>query len=66
LFKGDVGHFPENLGSQAIYRKKKIYLPDEIAKKLHLKDWDRVEFMVKERITVSLKITKKAQQKTFC
>jgi bifunctional DNA-binding transcriptional regulator/antitoxin component of YhaV-PrlF toxin-antitoxin module len=48
---------------QATYHKKKIYVPDAIAEKLHLKDGDKVEYSVQGEDAVSLKIKRKKSAK---
>lgn len=50
---------------QATYHKKKIYVPDEVAKKLRLKDGDKVEYVMQEDEgdTVKLKIERRRSAK---
>lgn len=44
---------------QATYHKKKIYVPEEIAKKINLKDGDKVEYVIQGEDIIELKINRK-------
>lgn len=44
---------------QSTYHKKKIYVPDEVAKKLNLKDGDKVEYVIQGEDSIELKINRK-------
>ncbi len=49
---------------QATYhKKKKICVPDQVVKKLHLKDGAKVEYLVSGEDTVELKINRKSSAK---
>jgi len=48
---------------QTTYHKKKLYVPNEIAKKLGLKDGDKVEFAIRGEDTVELKINRRKSGK---
>lgn len=48
---------------QATYHKKKIYVPDEISKKLHLKDGDKVEYVIQGEDAIELKINRRSSGK---
>ncbi|MHB8568110.1 MAG: hypothetical protein ACYC7D_15160 [Nitrososphaerales archaeon] len=48
---------------QATYHKKKIYVPDEVAKKLNLKDGDKVEYVIQGEDAIELKINRKKSGK---
>ena len=48
---------------QATYHKKKLYVPDEIAKKLSLKDGDKVEYSIRSEDVVELKINRRKSGK---
>lgn len=50
---------------QATYHKKKIDVPDEVAKKLRLKDGDKVEYVMQEDDgdSVKLKIERRRSAK---
>ncbi|MDA4129436.1 MAG: hypothetical protein OK457_01575 [Thaumarchaeota archaeon] len=51
------------MGMQATYHSKKIYVPDEIAKKLSLKDGDKVEYFIRGEDMVELKINRRKSSK---
>jgi bifunctional DNA-binding transcriptional regulator/antitoxin component of YhaV-PrlF toxin-antitoxin module len=43
---------------QATYHKKKLYVPNEIADKLELKDGDKVEYTIRGDDEIELKINR--------
>jgi bifunctional DNA-binding transcriptional regulator/antitoxin component of YhaV-PrlF toxin-antitoxin module len=50
---------------QTTYHKRKIYVPDEIAEKLGLKDGDKVQYSIQGDDIVNLKIERKSSAKNL-